>query len=188
MQDTTSIHAPATTPACTLWEAAIGLAYGRAITRYPAEQDRVRRGARIAAQPFGVDLAQHQVQSADGTLWYSVRNGHCACQDRATRCKHLWAKALTKCATAIHQRLLRHGHQWVATVGAESGVLHATEVVEQHGQTLPAGLLFFVPYGGPRGRFVAPADAVLGASCLAFCPDSAEGAMNEAWSAAMNAS
>jgi hypothetical protein len=78
----------------------------QAITRYPGEQARIERGLLLALNGH-VTLREDgtaTVQSgSDAEVRYEV-NGHCDCADftRAPdgRCKHRWAKALVKRATA----------------------------------------------------------------------------------------
>jgi len=146
----------------TTTDAALTLAYLKAIEAYPDEKARILGGAKIAAQPFDIlDHGTHVcVLSSQGTHRYTVngtgRFPQCSCPDHAHgavdgRCKHVFAKWLHRKAATIHKAMLAPENQRTAEVGSERGIVHIVD-----------GAWFHVPYGGPRGQFTNSAECVLG--------------------------
>lgn len=141
-----------TTMQITTTDAALTLAYGKAIEAYPDEQARIFKGAKIAKIPF--DVLEHDgyttVKSTDGAREYTV-NGTCNCPDPTPRCKHVWAKALHRKMASIHHAMLMPENQHTAEVGTDRGIVHIVDEA-----------WFHVPYGGPRGQFTNSAECVKG--------------------------
>jgi hypothetical protein len=137
----------------TTTSAALFIATTRAIEAYPDEETRILKGAEIAMQPF--DIQEHGtfalVKSSKGDTQYTV-NSHCDCPDVVSRCKHRFSVSLHRKAAHIHKALLAPENQFCAMVGTESGIVHKVD-----------GGFFFVPYGGPHGRFITSAEYVEGA-------------------------
>jgi len=151
----------------TTTDAALVLAYGLALDRYPTEKARILKGAKIAAQPF--DVLEHDgyatVNSSDGARRYTV-NGSCECADfqRGTeRCKHRFAVSLHRKMANLHKAMLSPENQWCATVDGQGGVVHIVEEV-----------WFHVPYDSPRGQFTNSAACILGAAGTTWPKSKAE--------------
>jgi len=164
-EDTTMIQPITTT------DAALMLAYFKAIEAWPDEQARILKGAKIAAIPF--EIKEHGsyalVPSSKGDKQYTV-NSHCDCPDPTPRCKHRFSVSLHRKAAQIHKGMLAPENQCCAMVGTESGIVHKVD----------AGF-FFVPYGGPRGRFITSAEYVEGSQGIDWPAVQAE---KERWEAA----
>jgi len=137
----------------TTTSAALFIALTKALDKYPEEEQRILKGATIANQPYGV--LEHDwsttVQSSGGTRQYTIQNGRCECFDRSPRCKHRFAQSLARKAAYIHKDMLAPENVKTVEVGHERGIVHTAETG-----------VFFVPYGGPRGRFITSADYVEG--------------------------
>lgn len=104
----------------------------RAITKYPAEQARIERGAALVATTTLRDDGSATVSS--NYHLYHVAGGKCTCPDLYApegRCKHRWAaclaaklrKAQNTLATVPALREL----EFYASVGAENGVARVRE-------------------------------------------------------------
>jgi hypothetical protein len=80
----------------------------RAVCAYAGEAARIGRGLILALNravtlcPDGTALVQSQTEAE---IVYEIREGHCDCPDAARapegRCKHRWAKCLTKRALSL---------------------------------------------------------------------------------------
>ncbi len=147
----------------TTTEAALTLAYLKAIEAYPTEKTRILKGAKIAAQPF--DVLEHDgyttVNNSDGTRQYTV-NGACECKDykRGTnRCKHRYAVSLHRKMASLHKAMHDPKNWWVAEVGETAGVCH---IVDES--------WVFIPYNTHRGFFTNSSDCTLLTSGVYFAP------------------
>ena len=136
----------------TTTDAALTIAYIKAIEAYPDEQARILKGARIAAIPF--EIKEHGtyalVPSSKGDKEYTV-NSHCDCPDPTPRCKHRFAVTLHRKAAIIHKAMLAPENQRTAEVDTHRGIVHIVD-----------GAWFHVPYGGPRGQFTNESACVFG--------------------------
>jgi hypothetical protein len=140
------------------FDAALRTLAAQAATRYAGEQARIDRGlvlalnGGVAFQADGTALVQSQ---RDAEVQYRV-NGHCDCPDASRapegRCKHRWAKCLTKRAIRLVQdqtHPLRHAY-------------HLVDGVEGHARVLADGRAVFHPGGHKHSLVVPLADLCLG--------------------------
>jgi len=134
------------------FDAALRLGAAQATCRYAGEAARIDRGlvlalnGHVTLQPDGTALV---TSAKDTEIVYTV-NGHCDCPDAARapegRCKHRWAKCLTKRAIS---RLAALAVQPSRTTGAPQPVRWYASYTRPDGETVqgiathtPRGYLF----------------------------------------------